>query len=84
MRQAWRRSKPWLLTAVIVVAPLGGVALILYGLAKLAVKKRLVRPLDPYAEWLALREQLRNRHAQEAQGNGEPRRDVGGYSPLSR
>ena len=58
------------------VAPLGGIVLVLYGLARLAVRKRQGRPLDPYAEWLSLREQLRSRHV-PVNGEGEPRRDVG-------
>jgi hypothetical protein len=78
MRPLWRRHKTWILTAALVVAPLGGVALILYGLAKLAVRKRQGRSLDPYAEWLALREQLRRRHV-ESNGDGEPRRSISTY-----
>jgi hypothetical protein len=78
MRPLWRRHKTWILTAALVVAPLGGVALILYGLAKLAVRKRQGRSLDPYAEWLALREQLRRRHT-ETNGDGEPRRGISSY-----
>lgn len=76
MRPLWRRHRTWILTAALVVAPLGGFVLVLYGLARLAVRKRQGRPLDPYAEWLALREQIRSRHA-PANGEGEPHRDLG-------
>ncbi len=78
MKPLWRRHKTWILTAALVVAPLGGVALILYGLAKLAIRKRKGRWLDPYAEWLALREQLRRRRA-DTNGDGEPRRGISTY-----
>jgi hypothetical protein len=76
MRPLWRRHRTWILTAALVVAPLGGVALILYGLAKLAVRKRRGLPLDPYGEWLALREQLRRRNG-SAQGDVEKHRSIG-------
>jgi hypothetical protein len=76
MRPLWRKHRTWILTAALVVAPLGGVALILYGLAKLAVNKRRGRSLDPYREWLALREHLRRRNG-SVQPEGEPRRSVG-------
>jgi hypothetical protein len=59
-----------------VVAPLGSVVLVLYGLARLAIRKRQGRPLEPYAEWLALRAQLRSRPA-PVNGEGEPHRDLG-------
>jgi hypothetical protein len=75
MRPLWRRHRTWIITAALVVAPLGGVALILYGLAKMAVNKRRGRPVDPYAEWLALREQLRWRNG-SGQSDGEQRRST--------
>lgn len=78
MRPLWRRHRTWILTAALVVAPLGGVALILYGLARMAVRKRRGGSLDPYAEWLALREQLRSRHA-PVNGDSEPRRSVSSH-----
>ena len=78
MKPLWNRHKTWILTAAFVVAPLGGVALIIYGLARLAVRKRQGRPLDPYAEWLALREQLRSRRA-PVNGEGEAHRDLGAH-----
>ena len=77
MRPLWRRHRAWILTAALLVAPLGGVALILYGLAKLAVNKRRGRPLDPYAEWLALREQIRRRRNGSVQADSEPRHSSG-------
>ncbi|MGH7308235.1 MAG: hypothetical protein ACREK6_06035 [Candidatus Rokuibacteriota bacterium] len=76
MKPLWRKHKTWILTAALVVAPFGGVALILYGLARLAIRKRKGRSLDPYAEWLALREQLRRRPAETNGDGGEPRRSV--------
>lgn len=76
MRPFWRRHRTWLLTAALVVAPLGGLALLLYGLAKLAIRKRKGRSLDPYAEWLALREQLRNRRPAPPADGASPRNEV--------
>lgn len=76
MRPLWRRHRTWLLTAVLVVAPLGGVVLVLYGLARMAVRKRQGRSLDPYAEWLALREQLRSRQT-SSQRDGAPQAHIG-------
>jgi hypothetical protein len=85
MKPFWRRHRTWLLTAALVVAPLGGVALALYGLAKLALRKRKGRSLDPYAEWLALREQLRNRRPAPPANGASPRSEApqksGGASP---
>lgn len=75
MRPLWRRHRTWIITTALVVAPLGGVALILYGLVKMAVNKRRGRPVDPYAEWLALREQLRGRNG-SVKGEGEQRRST--------
>lgn len=65
-----------MLTAALVVAPLGGVALALYGLVRLAARRRKGRSLDPYAEWLALREQLRNRRSAPSADGASPRNDV--------
>jgi hypothetical protein len=75
MRPLWRRHRTWIITAALVVAPLGGVALILYGLARMAVNKRRGRPVDPYAEWLALRAQLRGRNG-SVKSDGEQRRSA--------
>ncbi|MGH7325007.1 MAG: hypothetical protein ACREJ9_10220 [Candidatus Rokuibacteriota bacterium] len=51
----------WLLTAALLVAPLGGVILMLYGAGRLILRKRLETAIDPYAEWLALRDRMRSR-----------------------
>jgi hypothetical protein len=56
-----KSGKMWLLTAALLLAPLGGVILILYGAGRLALRKRLETTIDPYAEWLALRDRMRSR-----------------------
>ena len=76
MKPFWKRHGTWLLTAALVIAPLGGVALVVYGLARLAVRRRKGGSLDPYAEWLALREQLRNRRPAPPANGASPRSDV--------
>lgn len=51
----------WLLAAALLVAPLGGVILMLYGAGRLLLRKRPETAIDPYAEWLALRDRMRSR-----------------------
>lgn len=58
---ALKNGRMWLLTAALLVAPLGGLLLILYGVGRLAWGKRLGARIDPYAEWLALRDRMRSR-----------------------
>lgn len=59
-----RRSSAsvWLLTIVLVVVPLGGIALALYGAGRLALRRRRgTTTIDPYEEWLQLRDLVRAR-----------------------
>lgn len=50
-----------LMTVALVIVPLGGVFLLLYGAGLLAVRKRRVAAPDPYEEWLTLRDLMRSR-----------------------
>lgn len=53
------RRKLWLMTLVLIVVPLSGIAVLLYGAGRLARGGRRVPPTDPYDEWLRLRDLLR-------------------------
>jgi hypothetical protein len=58
-----RTGRLWLLTIFVIVIPLGGIALALYTAGRLAFRKPTVATLDPYEEWLRMRDQLRARRA---------------------
>ena len=47
-----RTSTVSLMAVTLLVAPLGGVLLLLYGAGRLAVRRRRAVPVDPYDEWL--------------------------------
>ena len=49
------------MTVALVVVPLGGLFLLLYGAGLLAVRKRRAPAPDPYEEWLRLRDLMRSR-----------------------
>jgi len=51
-----RKGRVLLLTIALLMAPLAGVALLLYGAGQIAVRRRRRPAADPYIEWLALRD----------------------------
>ena len=55
-----------LMTVALVIVPLGGLFLLLYGAGLLAVRKRRVAAPDPYEEWLTLRDLMRARKTKSA------------------
>jgi hypothetical protein len=55
------KGKVLLMTTALVVAPLAGVALLLYSAAQVAARRRRTPTTDPYLEWLALRDLSRQR-----------------------
>lgn len=57
-------ARSWLLMIVAVLLPLGCIALVLYGAGRLAFGKRRVATIDPYDEWLKLRDLLHARRAE--------------------
>jgi hypothetical protein len=62
--RAWRRGRTWLLAAAVLVVPLAGVFLVMYGVGRLALKQRPKPAPDPYKEWLDLRDLMRSQRHQ--------------------
>lgn len=58
-------GRAWLLTILVIVVPLGGIALALYAAGRLVFRKPIGPTFDPYDEWLRLRDQLRARRRAE-------------------
>ena len=65
-----RNGKVGLMTLALVIVPLGGVFLLLYGAGLLAVRKRRATAPDPYEEWLTLRDLMRPRGTKPAADPG--------------
>ena len=65
--------KVGLMIVTLVIVPLGGVFLLLYGAGLLAVRSRRAAAPDPYAEWLTLRDLMRSRETKLA---ADPRSSV--------
>ena len=55
------KGKLLLMIVALLVAPLAGIALVLYSAGQIAVRRRRVAAADPYLEWLALRDSARPR-----------------------
>ena len=61
-----RTGRVGLMTVALVIVPLGGLFLLLYGAGLLAVRKRRAASPDPYEEWLTLRDLMRSRGTKSA------------------
>jgi hypothetical protein len=55
------KGRVLLVTVALLVAPLAGVVLVLYGAGRIAARRRRRPAADPYVEWLALRDLKRSR-----------------------
>src|SRR3989454_12674677 len=58
-----KKAKVLLVTVALLVAPLAGVVLLLYGAGQIAARRPRRPAADPYVEWLALRDLTRPRGA---------------------
>jgi len=56
-----RKAKVLLVTVALLVAPLAGVVLLLYGAGQIAARRPRRPAADPYVEWLALRDLTHSR-----------------------
>src|SRR2546425_12290999 len=56
-----RKARVLLVTVALLVAPLAGVVLLLYGAGQIAARRPRRPAADPYVEWLGLRDPTRPR-----------------------
>jgi hypothetical protein len=68
------KGKVLLVTVALLVAPLAGIVLLLYGAGQIAVRRRRRPTADPYVEWLALRDLTRSRGTASEAAPRRPKR----------